>query len=449
MPGQVVWIDVMAVNLPSADVGPTAVPQQLPKSILRDTQLPLLGSRTVKPQRASNLGTNDFLTSSWSGQLNQSRNLSFTPTSSDAPRRAGEEHTSAIETCSASRSSSINTPAMYLQSRSQGRNVGRLRCRQMFYERVLRRKASWLVFLLTFIESFVFTGAVEGVLQLIPGLDKEHSNKGNQLGFFIRASLLYSIGRMFYPVGGFLADVYIGRYRVINISLWLYWVAFALLSVANTLDYLDETPTFIRHYVIPIIAYVCIVLASGGFQSTIIPFGVDQLEAPSSNELSSYFYSFSFAIQAGAIVNVVVISALSLTLNNDIQTIVVTLLTLAVITLGLILHYCFKSLYFIKILQENCIKVVIQVLWFAATVKRRMPLYRRAFRYGGSKKSRIELAKHQYDGIFPAYQVENVKTFCRITLIILTIGGYFYSMTGVSNNYLRGLTLLTLLQLNS
>ena len=426
----------MAANIRSSGVSPTTAPQQLPNSSLRDEKLPLLGSRTVKPQRATNLGTNGLLTSSWSGQLNQSCTVSFSLTSSDAPRCAGEEHTSSIEACNSPQSSSINASAMHLQSRSRAqprRNVGRLRCRHMFYERVLRRKASWLVFLLTFIESFVFTGAVDGVLQLIPDLDNEHNNKGTQFGFFIRAFLLYCMGRLFYPVGGFLADVYIGRYQVIHISLWLYWVAFALLSVANTLDYLEKTPKFIHNYLIPFSAYVCIVLASGGFQSTVIPFGADQLEAASSNEVSSYFYSYYFAVQSGTVVNVVVISALSFTLTNDIQTIVVTLMTLAVITLGLILHCCFRSLYFTNILQENCIKVVAQVLWFAATVERRMPQYRRAFRYGESRKSRIELAKHQYDGIFPAYQVENVKTFCRITLIILTMGGFFYSMTGVSD----------------
>ena len=41
-----------------------------------------------------------------------------------------------------------------------------------------------------------------------------------------------------------------------------------------------------------------------------------------------------------------------------------------------------------------------RVVYYAATVKRGIARYRRAFRYGEERKPRIELAKEEFDGIF-------------------------------------------------
>lgn len=299
----------------------------------------------------------------------------------------------------------------------------------MCLERVPRGKASMLIIALVVIERYIFTGAVDGVLQLIPELDENRtiSKNSTDFGFFLRIFLLYCIGQLFYPVCGFLADVYLGRYRMIHISLWLYWIAYVLLAIATAVS---KGPPVIYEYIIPVTSYVCIILASGGFHPTIIPFGVDQLEAASSNEMSSYFYSYYFAVQTGTVLNVLVNSAISLMPMHG--TVVQVMVTLALATLGLILHKCLEHWYFKNVLHENCLKLISKVMWYAATVRRQMPRYRRAFRYGEDRKPRIELAKVQYDGKFLAYQVENVKTFCRICLILFTLGGYLFSNAGVS-----------------
>ena len=300
----------------------------------------------------------------------------------------------------------------------------------MCYQRVPKGRAWLLVLLLMIFERYVFIGAVNGVLQLIPILGAKHSGG---FGFFIQVFLLYCIGRLFYPVGGFLADVYLGRYRMIHISLWLYWIAFALLAIANTLQLFSTGSSVIHTYILPIISYVFIILASGGFRSTIIPFGADQLEAASSSELSSYFYWYYFATQiGGAPLNVPISYIISLLLPSKEAALAQVMIALAVVSLGLILHIVLRHWYFKNVRTENCVKLVMQVSWYAATVRRQMPQYRRAFRYGEGKIPRIELAKQQYDGKFSGAQVEDVKTFCRICLILFTFGGFFFSMNGVS-----------------
>ena len=300
-------------------------------------------------------------------------------------------------------------------------------------------RASVLVFILAAAERFVFYGAVNSVLDLIPWLS---AHRGGGFSSFLKIFLYYSVGRLFYPIGGFLADVYLGRYRVIHMSLWLYWIAFALLEIAHLLE-LSSTAGVVSSYIIPIVSYVLIVLASGGFQSTVIPFGADQIEGGSSSELSSYIYWLYFSNQVGILCSVSISGAISSLLTSTYVPIAQAFVALTVLTAVLILHKCLNNWYFTNIVRDNCIKTVCQVLWYAARVKRHMPQYRRAFRYGEGKLPRIELAKAKYDGIFPDHHVEDVKTFCRICLIIFSLGGFFFSLSGVSSPYvlLQNMTL--------
>ena len=322
--------------------------------------------------------------------------------------------------------------------RREGSGAKLAGCRRMCSQRTPKGKGFLLVFTLIMIERYVFTGAVNGVLRLIPEFaGSSFTNNASGLVYFFRITLLYCSSRLFYPVAGFFADVYFGRYKVIHISLWLYWVAFALLAIGNTLCVISERFDPIHDYIAPIISYLCIILASGGFQSTIIPFGADQLEAASSSELSSYFYWYYLAVQAGGFVNILVDTGTSALLPSfkhmDLfNGITQALIALTLVSLALILHKSLEHWYFKNALRENCIKLVWRVVWYAATAKRHMPQYRRAFRYGEERVSRIELAKQQYDGKYSQNEVEDVKTFCRICLVLFAFSGFFFALPGVS-----------------
>lgn len=302
-------------------------------------------------------------------------------------------------------------------------------CKQMCWQRIPKGRALMLVLVMLVIERYMLYGAVDQVLSLIPEIQNSSNTEG--YGSFLRIFLLYCVSRLFYPIGGFLADVYLGRCRVIHLSLWFYWIAFALLTIATILQELRLGHSTIYDHVLPITAFVFLIFASGGFESTLIPFGADQMEAASSSEISSYFYWYYIAIQVGPLLNIFVSSVLSTWVPAHATTLQV-LADLVVATFGLVLHRLLQHWYFKNALRENCVKLVLKVLWYAARVKRRMPQYRRAFRYGEGKIRRIELAKRQYDGKFSGDQVEDVKTFCMVCLILFSLGGYFFSQAGVS-----------------
>ena len=309
---------------------------------------------------------------------------------------------------------------------------------RLCFSRIPKGSGPLLVFILNVLESFVFYGAFDGLLRLVL------NNSDPNLEFSLNIALTYSVGRLLYPIGGILADVYFGRFRMIRITLLMFWVAYAIMALALPLYGLALHP--LVGITLPIIACVLLLVASGGFETTIIPFGADQLsQGASSEEISSYFYWYYFGRQGGIFLFVLLSLGLYLIINVDNSTqlkgfdfqmigAVEAFMFVVAMTLALCLQMCFQSCFFKDTTRSNPLKLVAGVICYAATVKRHAPKYRRAFRYGEAKQPRIELAKIEYDGIYSSEEVEDTKTFCQILLFLFSLGGFFVSYSGVSED---------------
>lgn len=341
----------------------------------------------------------------------------------------------------------------------------KLRCRRMFYNRIPRGKAAFVVFLLNFLESFAFYGAL-GLIRFV--LFENHGRYKNKHGDtegrspdsdFLFTVMFFTAGRVFYPVAGLIADVYLGRYRVIHIGLWLFWVGYAIILMSMALEWQYEHLSLLRKAP-AIIATILFMLGSASVESPIIPYGVDQIrQGAPSDELSSYFFWYYFGRNAGFVFNVVcsiVVATLLRASNYDMgiseftnttiapirnmeHTIIhsiVGVIALVGITVALLLHFCLKHWFFKARRQENPLKSILNVVFFAATVRRQAPRYRRSFRYGEGRKSRIELAKVEFDGIYSSEEVEDVKTFLRMLFLVLSLGFSFVTYGAVSSHAL-------------
>uniref|UniRef100_A0A1X7TIT7 Uncharacterized protein n=1 Tax=Amphimedon queenslandica TaxID=400682 RepID=A0A1X7TIT7_AMPQE len=69
----------------------------------------------------------------------------------------------------------------------------------------------------------------------------------------------------------------------------------------------------------------------------------------------------------------------------------------------------------------NPYKIVFKVLKFSLKTSHTRRQHRSAFTYWGEEPSRMDLAKERYGGYFSHEEVENVKTFLRITVVLATI----------------------------
>lgn len=320
-------------------------------------------------------------------------------------------------------------------------------CKNMFYDRFPKGCAVMVVLLINMLESFAIYGAFRGLQERIMGI----STTGRPIFGYIFVFFQWCAGRMFYPITGLIADTCLGRYRTIRIGFWLMWIAFVLISIGEVLEYANIGSKAAESYVLPIVAVVLLIISSASVEANIIPFGVDQIQqgAPSS-EISSYFYCYYFSARAGSLLSVCVFLALvgthkSLVPDSNLDPVngcgftcqtflaVHPLFAVFSVTLALILHVLAQNKYFRDRDYSNPLRLIINVLYYAATVKRRVSRYRRAFRYGEERKPRIELAKEEFDGIFTSEEVEDVKTFFQISLVTFSLSGNCFTYGMVSN----------------
>ena len=301
------------------------------------------------------------------------------------------------------------------------------------WKRMPRGIGSVIVFLLNCIESFAFYGAIDSTLRI---LFTGSGWKETALILLVK----FTLGRLMYPIAGFLSDVCTGRYRMIQIGIWLFWVAFALLSLCLALASVNIGTHHMNTVWLPVLAYVLISAASGAIEVAIIPFGVDQLsQGASSHEQSSYFYLYYFGRQLGNLAGILSFYGLSRiqidkdrTLNEYAVASIQSVVALAGMTVALTLLWWFKNHLFIDRQRENPLKEVVNVVFYAATVRDTPPVTRRAFRYGEEKKKRMDRVKYRYDGPYTSEKVEDVKTFCKILLVLFSLGLCFMTYTGVS-----------------
>ena len=316
----------------------------------------------------------------------------------------------------------------------------KIRCfKTMFYNRVPKGRAAFIAFLINFLESFAFLGALN--------LTHYALFSEQEISSVIFTILKFTAGRVFYPVAGLIADVYLGRYKVIHIGLWLFWSGFLIILVSIALGWTGpEYSSHNLYNIPPLIAAIAFLIGSACVESAIIPFGVDQIQqGASSDELSSYFYWYYFGRNAGYIFNILCTLAIDVLYisvmdkhdldeerDRAINYCAGGLVMIIGVTVAILLHYCLQHWYFKACQRDNPIKSICSILYFSATVKRQAPRYRRSFRYGEGKKSRIDLAKTEYDGIFSSEKVEDMKTFFRVLFIILSLGFCFITYGAVS-----------------
>ena len=284
-------------------------------------------------------------------------------------------------------------------------------------------KSLAVVLALNTLESFVFFQGVHGMFATAFRGDLTHIQ---QLVPLLFQMITNSAGRLVYPFAGFIADAFLGRSRVVHLSMLLLWIALSVMWAGLV----SKTKIGDFYYVLQGIAFASFSFGSGSFEANVIPFGADQLQGVSSEEISAYFYWYYWTRQMGNVLGIVSICLVQL-LEPSLREPMVPLVGIAAITLGIMIYNVFSKSLLSAGPPSNPLKLVVSVTLFAATLKRRPPVHRRAFRYGEEKKGRMELAKKDFDGIFESEEVEDVKTFYRILMMFLPMGVFYIAYYGV------------------
>ena len=280
----------------------------------------------------------------------------------------------------------------------------------------------YIVLFLIFLERLAYYSVVSNITE--PFL--EMINVSRVYRSLIQIVLLDVTAQLMFPIAGFLADRYFGRYLVIHVSLWLLWIGYASMTFISTFD--DGSMYSWNRYLLPV-CFVVISMGSAGFQANMIPFGADQIEYRASDELSSYFYWYYWVRNLGAILFFISFTCTELSLQLRIS--VFGIVSTTCITVALVTNQIVKHKFHPSQERYNPMKLVVRVLKFVYYVRR--PKYRSAFSYTGvDAPSRMDLAKEIHGGRFTNAQVEDVKTFLRLLLVLLSLMGVLVVYTGVS-----------------
>lgn len=216
---------------------------------------------------------------------------------------------------------------------------------------------------------------------------------------------------------GFIADRYFGRAKVIYWSWILLFIAELLIAFYFVFAALHLIPKKLIY--ITSVGVLLYSIGLAGVRVNLIPFGVDQMKTASSDQLSSYFHWYYWCRNVGHFI-VFSICASLVASSNDSAALLITSIAAAIGAMINILGYK----WFINIKKVcNPLLLVYQVLRYVATAKR--PVNRTAFSYDGRPEpSRIDLAKQTHFGKFPDEQVEDVKTFLRIVVFLVSLIGF-------------------------
>ena len=241
---------------------------------------------------------------------------------------------------------------------------------------------------------------------------------------YLIVTLIRSLSLMLlYPLAGWIADVYFGRYRVIKASLWLMWTGTILFSSCFCINMLLSPDLRWVHIATQVaLAPVLLAMEAGvaGFLANAIPFGIDQLSSGSGQQLSGFITWFVFTLYINLGVNHFPFSCPLLASSSD-SILLRLLFQTALLSMALILDSFYRHWLAMEPHTSNPFKLVARVLNYAR--KHKQPQFRSAFTYQEDiKPSRIEYAKSSYGGPFTTEQVEDVKTFLRVVFALLPMG---------------------------
>ena len=237
-----------------------------------------------------------------------------------------------------------------------------------------------------------------------------------QLQDWVKKSFIFSGGELMgiavmLPIGGWLADAYFGRYRVIRCGMWIMWVGAMLnglsLMVGKIVDWYSTT---VDPW-ISLASKVMMGVGLGAFQANVVQFGIDQLIDASSTEVIAFimWYTILATFLSG---NVIYYS------GDCNSTYVIVLVIALFLTLMVCLNALFNKWLNKEQITSNPLSQILKVVYYTVKSRRRAKIAVRLEQTG--VLSRFNIAKRVYNGPFTDEQVEDVKTFFRMMVVAVT-----------------------------
>ena len=266
------------------------------------------------------------------------------------------------------------------------------------------------------------------IIQCSLGLALKHFNfnhqlhKEDSLGLGVGDSSVFALQEKYilgfavffcvlFPITSLLAEVVISRYRLVSYSLkvmWLLSIVFSVISVC------EEANLFTIKLLILVTQYVLL----GAFIASAVPLGIDQITGGSTANISAFIQWLTWAFFSGRAIAKITGSLLYNCFYFQFVSMIVLPLQVLLLSVGLILDFYFHHKLVKEPVTINPVSLIVKVFKYAA--KHKFPVQRSAFTYCENQQpTRLDYGKSKYGGPFTTEQVEDVKTFWRILLVIM------------------------------
>ena len=219
--------------------------------------------------------------------------------------------------------------------------------------------------------------------------------------------IVWCIG-ILYPIGGWLADTRIGRYKVVHYSMLIMWIGTMLATLGELLVTNISTTNHIKTGVYVVVS-IFIMIGLGGFLSNIIHLGIDQLTDASANEITSFIIWYTTTLFTSAITLHYITDCIVTENTFYIKTLVVAIC----LTIALCLDFLFQHILVKEQVTRRSLREIIGVTRYV--IRNRQ--LRHDFAHD-QVPSRFDIAKHLYGGPFTSQQVDNVRKFLWMLLVI-------------------------------
>lgn len=284
-------------------------------------------------------------------------------------------------------------------------------------------KSVYLVLLLCLLERVAYYNSVGNILK--PFLYDLYPGISPAIQALLFSVFMDMLAQLLFPLFGWIADARVGRYNMLNFSMWFLWLSYGLMTLVFTFDGQISW----NRYLLPIWMTV-INIGSAGFQANAIPFGADQIMYGTSEHISSFFYWYYWVRNFGSI-----FLSLSFTCRDSYARwygyLTFGLVSTVCMSVALVLNSLKKGWFFVDNKRQNPIWNIIKI-FFAAMVAKR-PRVRSAFSYSNlPAPTRMDLTKRVHGGKFDSEEVENAKTVGRVLTVVLSMSGALIVYRGVS-----------------
>ena len=301
----------------------------------------------------------------------------------------------------------------------------------------IKSKAAMLILVWSIIIGAIYLSLLVGFATLGFALQNNvHTKLNLVICTFVVECAVLALVLLLYPMSGYMADVYCGRYKTVTCSFIFLWIGMFSLSCAAAIgfkvnfDHFGDLAAPCGLFVA--VSLILIILGLACYQANVIQLGLDQLFEAPSEKLGLFVHWFMWAYTLGNFITLMVFMFLPCYVN-DIGPIKMKLqnslasspFVLLVILTFLLIFTCYNhGWFYFEPGQHNPYKIVFRVLNFAR--KNKYPLRRSAFTYCDDfLPSRFDFAKERFGGPFTTSQVEDVKTLLRVGSVLLALGPLF------------------------